>query len=161
MVDNNDNQEKGSFDPNEAFPYETPESITETEKPKTLKSKLWNITKTVLKFAVTGLLLWYVFRQVPISKVKDRLLHANYWWMLAALGFYFASVIASSWRLLSFFKSINLYIDTRFNLRLYLLGSFYNFLLPGGIGGDGYKIWLVKKNYKITAKKGFWAIFFH
>jgi uncharacterized membrane protein YbhN (UPF0104 family) len=160
MVDNNDNQETGSFDPNETFPYETPESITENVKPKTLKSKLWNITKTVLKFAVTGVLLWYVFRQVPISKVKERLLHANYWWMLAALGFYFASVIASSWRLLSFFKSINLYINTRFNLRLYLLGLFYNFLLPGGIGGDGYKIWLLNKTYKLPAKKVFWAILF-
>lgn len=134
--------------------------IAEPPKPKTLKGRLWNITKTVLKFAVTTALLWYVFSQVPISKVKFRLLHANYWWMLAALCFYFGSIMASSWRLLSFFKSINLRLDTRFNFRLYLLGLFYNFLLPGGIGGDGYKIWLLNKNFKLPAKKVFWAIFF-
>jgi hypothetical protein len=41
-----------------------------------------------------------------------------------------------------------------------LLGLFYNFLLPGGIGGDGYKIYLLNKNYKLPAKKVFWAIMF-
>jgi len=134
--------------------------IAEPPKPKTLKGKLWNITKTILKFVVTGALLWYVFSKVPIDKVKYRLLHANYWWMLAGLGFYFCSMVASSWRLLSFFKSINLRLDPRFNFRLYLLGLFYNFLLPGGIGGDGYKIWLLNKNYNLPAKKVFWAILF-
>ena len=57
-------------------------------------------------------------------------------------------------------KSINLNLNTRFNFRLYLLGIFYNFLLPGGIGGDGYKIYLLKKRFKLPAKKVFWAIFF-
>lgn len=139
---------------------EIEEIVEENVKPKTWKSRLWNITKTVLKFAVTGTLLWYVFSKVPISEVKDRLLHANYWWMLAALFFYFGSIMASSWRLLSFFKSINLRLNTRFNFRLYLLGLFYNLLLPGGIGGDGYKIWLLNKTYKLPAKKVFWAILF-
>ena len=37
---------------------------------------------------------------------------------------------------------------------------FYNFLLPGGIGGDGYKIYLLNKTYKLPAKKVFWAILF-
>lgn len=134
--------------------------VEEEVKPKTWKDRLWNYTKTVLKFAVTGALLWYVFSKVPLSQVKDRLLHANYWWMFAGLVFYFGSMMASSWRLLSFFKSINLRLDTRFNFRLYMLGLFYNFILPGGIGGDGYKIWLLNKNYKLPAKKVFWAILF-
>ena len=68
--------------------------------------------------------------------------------------------VASSWRLLSFFKSIDLRLDPRFNFRLYLLGIFYNLLLPGGIGGDGYKIYLLHKTYKQPAKKVFWAIAF-
>jgi glycosyltransferase 2 family protein len=62
--------------------------------------------------------------------------------------------------LLSFFKSIDLRLDPRFNFRLYLLGIFYNLLLPGGIGGDGYKIYLLHKNYNQSAKKVFWAIAF-
>jgi uncharacterized membrane protein YbhN (UPF0104 family) len=136
------------------------EGVEEDIKPKTWKQKLWNITKTVLKIVITGALLYYVFKQVPFSSVEARFVHANYWWMLAGVAFYFASMVASSWRLLSFFKSINLRLDSRFNFRLYLLGIFYNFLLPGGIGGDGYKIYLLNKTYKLPAKKVFWAILF-
>ncbi len=134
--------------------------IVEPPAPKTLKGKLWNITKTLLKIAVTGVLLYYVFSKVPISQVKTRLLNANYWWMFAALVCFFLSIVVSSWRLQSFFNSINLRLERRFNFRLYLLGLFYNFLLPGGIGGDGYKIYILNKSYKLPAKKVFWAIMF-
>ncbi|GAB3934411.1 lysylphosphatidylglycerol synthase transmembrane domain-containing protein [Mucilaginibacter myungsuensis] len=127
---------------------------------KTPKQKLWSATKTILKIAVTGVLLYFVFRKVPFADVKNRLLHANYWWMLAALLSFFCSMVVSSWRLLSFFKSIDLKLDPKFNFRLFLLGLFYNFILPGGIGGDGYKIYLLHKNYKLPGKKVFWAIMF-
>src|ERR1700712_1797390 len=132
----------------------------EEVKPKTLKQKLWNVAKLILKIVVTSTLLYYVFSKVPFSGVKNRLLHANYWWMLAGVIAYFLSMVASSWRLLSFFKSINLRLDPRFNFRLYLLGIFYNLLLPGGIGGDGYKIYVLHKTYKLPAKRVFWAIAF-
>lgn len=136
------------------------DEVEDELKPKTLKTKLWNITKTVLKFAVTAVLLYFVFRKVPFEDVKYRLLHANYWWMFAALICFFLSMVVSSWRLSAYFKSINLQLDARFNFRLYLLGLFYNFLLPGGIGGDGYKIYILNKNYKLAGKKVFWAIMF-
>lgn len=134
--------------------------IAEPPQPKTLRGRIWNITKTVLKIAVTSVLLYFVFRHVPFEDVKYRLLHANYWWMLAATVCFFLSIVVSSWRLSSFFKSINLHLDPRFNFRLYLLGLFYNFLLPGGIGGDGYKIYMLNKSYKLPGKKVFWAIMF-
>jgi uncharacterized membrane protein YbhN (UPF0104 family) len=136
------------------------EETVEYHEPKTLKDKLWTATKTILKIAVTSVLLYFVFRKVPFAEVKYRLVHANYWWMFAALLSFFASMVVSSWRLLSFFKSIGLKLNSKFNFRLYLLGLFYNFILPGGIGGDGYKIYLLHKNYKLPAKKVFWAIMF-
>lgn len=128
--------------------------------PKTPKQKFWNVIKTILKFVVTGLLLYWVFSKVPLSEVKERLIHANYWWVLAAVFFYFLSMVASAWRLLSFFKCINLRLNPRFNFRLYLLGIFYNLLLPGGIGGDGYKIYLLHKTYQFPTKKIFLSILF-
>ncbi|MDB5288690.1 MAG: hypothetical protein JWR05_3639 [Mucilaginibacter sp.] len=137
--------------------------VEETERavePKTWKDIAWSVTKVVLKFAVTSVLLYFVFRKVDFQQVKYRLIHANYWWMFAALVSYFVSIMISSWRLSSFFKSIHLKLDARFNFRLYLLGLFYNFLLPGGIGGDGYKIYLLNKTYKLPAKKVFWALMF-
>jgi len=131
-----------------------------TPKPKTWKDTLWNAIKLILKIVVTLALLYYVFTKVPINEVKYKLLHANYWWMGAAVIVFFLSSIVSSWRLLSFLRSIGLRLDPKFNFRLYLLGMFYNFLLPSGIGGDGYKIYILNKNYKLPAKKVFWAILF-
>jgi uncharacterized membrane protein YbhN (UPF0104 family) len=134
--------------------------VEDEVKPKTLKGTLWNITKTLLKIVITAALLYYVFSKVPFSSVKIRFINANYWFMGAGVLFYFASMVVSSWRLLSFFKSIHLRVNCKFNFRLYMLGIFYNFLLPGGIGGDGYKIYLLNKKFKLPAKKAFWAIFF-
>ncbi|HJP62309.1 MAG TPA: lysylphosphatidylglycerol synthase transmembrane domain-containing protein [Mucilaginibacter sp.] len=139
---------------------EIEEIVEDNPNPRTWKHKVWNVTKLILKLAVTSALLYYVFSKQPIGEIKDRLFHANYWWMFAALVMYFFSMVASAWRLMSFFKSISLKLDTRFNFRLYLLGIFYNLLLPGGIGGDGYKIYLLHKTYKLPAKRVFWAIAF-
>ena len=134
--------------------------VEEEIKPKTAKEVAWNIIKLLLKIGFTGLLLYYVFHKIHIDQVKSLIIQSNPWWALAGVLCYFLSIIVSASRLLSFFKSINLNIGWKFNLRLYMLGIFYNLFLPGGIGGDGYKIYLLKKTYKMPAKKVFWAILF-
>jgi len=37
---------------------------------------------------------------------------------------------------------------------------FYNLFLPGGIGGDGYKIYLLNKKFDVKVKSLFWAVLF-
>jgi len=139
---------------------EIEEVVDEGTEHKTWKGKLWSVVKIILIIAVTGGLLYYVFSKVPFNKIEHRLLHANRYWQAGAVMCYVGSMLFSSWRLLSFFKSIGLNLDWRFNLRLYFLGLCYNVLLPGGIGGDGYKIYLLHKRYKLPTKKVFWAILF-
>lgn len=139
---------------------EIEEIVDEGTEHKTWKGKLWNVVKVILIIVVTGGLLYWVFSKVPFAKIKFRLAHANRAWLSAAILCYIGSMLFSSWRLLSFFKSIGLKLDWRFNLRLYFLGLCYNVLLPGGIGGDGYKIYLLHKTYKLPTKKVFWAILF-
>lgn len=49
-------------------------------------------------------------------------------------------------------------LSQKYALRLYYVGMFYNLFLPGGIGGDGYKIYLLKKiNDQISVKRLFSA----
>lgn len=132
----------------------------ETPVTKTKKQVFWDVVKTVLKVAFTSLLLYLVLKKVDFPKVKQELSTAQPLYLLLAVITFFVSQLVASSRLLSFFKSIHLKLDFRFNLRLYMLGLFYNLFLPGGIGGDGYKIWLLNKNYKLPAKRVFWAIFF-
>lgn len=159
MADKN-NEQTDEFDPSGTFPYENLDQDDNGIPKKTFKSRLWSLTKLVLKITVTIFLLRYVLSKIDLNEVKILLAQSNPWWIVAALITYFISIVISSFRLLSFFKSIDLHIGWKFNLRLYMLGIFYNLCLPGGIGGDGYKIYLLNKRYKKPAKKVFWAIFF-
>ncbi len=65
-----------------------------------------------------------------------------------------ASKIVSSFRLNIYFNNIGIYLKIKNQLQLYWLGMFYNLFLPGGIGGDAYKVILLNKKYTdIPAKK--------
>ncbi len=59
-----------------------------------------------------------------------------------------------------FLKKIDIQISEKQNLKLYFLGMFYNLFLPGGIGGDGYKVYFLNKKFKIKAKKIIFSLLF-
>ncbi|WP_069659362.1 lysylphosphatidylglycerol synthase transmembrane domain-containing protein [Arcticibacter eurypsychrophilus] len=124
------------------------------------KKKLWSSAKVAFKIIVTCLLIYYVFQKIDFNKVKSLFLTSNLWFILLAFFTYLLSQIVSSWRLLGFLKAIGLDFSFGFNFRLYLLGMFYNVFLPGGIGGDGYKVYLLRKKYKLPTKRLLLALFF-
>ncbi len=124
------------------------------------KKKVWNIVKTLLKISITGLSLYLVSRKVEFNDLKDAFEKSNPLFLfLAFIAFVISQVISSS-RLNTFFKGIGLNISETYNFKIYLLGMFYNLFLPGGIGGDGYKIFLLRKKFKIKGRRLFQAIFF-
>ena len=43
-------------------------------------------------------------------------------------------------------------------MKLYLLGMYYNLFLPGGIGGDGYKIYYLNKRHDVKTSRIFWSV---
>jgi uncharacterized membrane protein YbhN (UPF0104 family) len=124
------------------------------------KKKIWNIVKTLLKISITGLSLYLVSRKVEFNDLKDAFEKSNPLFLfLAFIAFVISQVISSS-RLNTFFKGIGLNISETYNFKIYLLGMFYNLFLPGGIGGDGYKIFLLRKKFKIKGRRLFQAVFF-
>ncbi|HEY0667897.1 MAG TPA: lysylphosphatidylglycerol synthase transmembrane domain-containing protein, partial [Sphingobacteriaceae bacterium] len=124
------------------------------------KARIWSIIKIVLKIGITALSLYLVFKKVDPKDLKSAFSTTNPLFLLAALIFFVISQVISASRLNSFFKGIGLHISEGYNFRIYLLGMFYNLFLPGGIGGDGYKVFLLKKLHKTSARKLLWAIFF-
>jgi len=124
------------------------------------KKKIWNILKTLLKISITGLSLYLVSRKVEFNDLKDAFDTSNpIFLFLAFIAFVISQLISSS-RLNTFFKGIGLKISETYNFKIYLLGMFYNLFLPGGIGGDGYKIFLLRKKFEIKGRRLFQAIFF-
>lgn len=124
------------------------------------KKKVWNILKPVLKVVFTILALWLVYTKVDLTAVRRLWKEADIWWLLPAACTFVLCQVVTSFRLLYFFRNIGLPITALSNLRLYIQGMFYNLFLPSGIGGDGYKIIVLKRRYATTHKEVFSAVFF-
>ena len=123
------------------------------------KKQLWNLVKLILKITFSALAIGYVFSKLDLSAIGTAIFRANPWWLLGALLVYVASQLVSAFRLSSLFGAMDLNVPHRSNIRLYWLGMFYNFFLPGGVGGDGYKVFFVNKYYKTPVKSLLAAIF--
>lgn len=118
------------------------------ERSKTSKRLL----KTVVKIAVSALALYLVYRKIDVDEMLLVLKSANLLWLILAFLLFNTSQAVSAKRLQIFFGAIGIYFSYKYNLLLYYLGMFYNLFLPGGIGGDGYKVFLLNKVYKKSVK---------
>ncbi|MDF9795705.1 uncharacterized membrane protein YbhN (UPF0104 family) [Catalinimonas alkaloidigena] len=101
--------------------------------------------KLLLKLGLTTLALYLVFRKVNIHEVWQILKAADIAWLIPALLLFILSKLFNAIRLQAFFSCIGLYLNTFFNIKLYMVGMFYNLFLPGGMGGDGYKIVILRR----------------
>lgn len=117
------------------------------------KSRIGNQLKTALKLSLTGLALYLVFRKIDTEQLLGLVKTIHWLWLLPAVLLFVLSKVATAFRLNGYFKNIGLHISERQNWRLYLVGMFYNLFLPGGIGGDGYKVYLLNKHFKTPVKK--------
>lgn len=109
--------------------------------------------KLLVKILVTGICLWYVSRKINWAQSLRIIQQGNMLWLLAATLFFTASKVVASFRLNIYFKNINVLFSEKANLKLYWLGMFYNLFLPGGIGGDAYKVILLNRTYNYPAKQ--------
>ncbi len=119
-----------------------------------------NRLKTLVKIIISLLILYFVFTKVNSDEVLSVLRKIKPLPLFAAILVFIASQYISSLRLNKFWSAIGLKLSHTYNWRLYLLGMYYNLLLPGGIGGDGYKILLLSKSHVISKKKLFEAVIF-
>lgn len=108
--------------------------------------------KFFLKILCTIVLLAIVFKSVPFDEVVHTILHTHFLWILTATVLFIFSKYVSSIRLSLFLKNANTAVETEYNIKLYLLGMFYNFFLPTGIGGDAYKVVKIHKDYSYPIK---------
>ncbi|MEJ2163213.1 MAG: flippase-like domain-containing protein, partial [Robiginitalea sp.] len=104
----------------------------------------------LLKILFSGLLLYLVFTRIPFSEVWKVLTAAKPAYLLLALLFFILSKIIAAYRLNLYFYQIGLPLAPESNLKLYLQGMFYNLFLPGGIGGDAYKGYILHRSFEAS-----------
>lgn len=107
---------------------------------------------TLLKILFSFVLLYFVFTKIQFSEVWEILKGSNFSYLFAALLLFVISKILSAFRLNLYIHQIKIFLTQLSNIKLYLLGMFYNLFLPGGIGGDAYKGYVLKKKYEVKTR---------
>jgi uncharacterized membrane protein YbhN (UPF0104 family) len=116
------------------------------------KTNKKGILKFILKVSVSALAIYVVIQKIDLQQTRNILLHVRAGWIILALIAFNLSKFIASGRLNHFFKSIELNLPGLYNLKLYYVGMFYNLFLPGGIGGDGYKVYLLNRSHQTSLK---------
>lgn len=118
-----------------------------------MKSRFKKIGTNLLKLGVSVAAIWWVMSKISFKEVLDVFSTANGYYLWAASVFLVISFIFSAFRQNLSFRNTGANLSQRLNIKLFWLGMFYNLFLPGGIGGDGYKVYLVNKYRKNGLKK--------
>lgn len=108
---------------------------------------------TILKLIVSGLLIYFILSKIDVNEITNTLRTSNPLYLLLALVFFLISKVLAAFRLNLYFHQLNIVLTHTSNLKLYFLGMFYNLFLPGGIGGDAYKGYTIKKKFEVATKK--------
>ena len=116
------------------------------------KQKLKRWAKVALQLIIAALAIYFVLQKIDLEAFKEQLVSTNPWWLVLAFLAFNASKILSAFRLNYYFRALSLELSELFNLKLYYLGMLYNQFLPGGIGGDGYKVYLLNKRFQTPVK---------
>lgn len=111
-----------------------------------------NIT-TFLKIVISIVLIYFIVTKIDIDEIGDILKKSNPIYLFLGLLFFLISKIIAAIRLNGYFHKLQVPLSHKSNFKLYFLGMFYNLFLPGGIGGDTYKGYLIKKTFEIPTKK--------
>ncbi len=110
--------------------------------------------KLLIKIGISGICLFILSRKINFSSINSTIQNLHFLYLLTAGVFFIFSKLLSALRLQKYFQSVNITLHYSENVKLYWLGMFYNLFLPGGIGGDGYKAYYLRRQFKeISIKK--------
>jgi uncharacterized membrane protein YbhN (UPF0104 family) len=112
-----------------------------------------SVAKFAVKLLIAAAILYFVFQKLDTQSLKRYLFTISPLYIALAFSFFVLSKVLSAFRLKRFLDVLAVPVSSASNLKLYWLGMFYNLFLPGGIGGDGYKILLFRQKYQVPAKK--------
>ena len=108
---------------------------------------------TLLKIGISAALLYFIFTKIPFSEVLTIVRKSQPLFVFGALLLFVVSKIIAAFRVNLYFHEIGVPLTQKSNLKLSLLGMFYNLFLPGGIGGDAYKGYYIKQHFDVSTKK--------
>lgn len=116
-------------------------------------AKLNKKVTTALKVLISAILIYFILTKINVEEIKGILVKSSPLYLFGATIFFIISKIIAAVRLNLYFHQLQVPLTHKSNFKLYLLGMFYNLFLPGGIGGDAYKGYILKKNFEVPTKR--------
>ena len=118
-----------------------------------MKRKIKKIGINLLKLGVSFAAIWWVLSKISFKDVLVVFSTANGYYLLGAFVFLVFSFASAALRQNLSFRNTGANLSQYLNFKLFWLGMFYNLFLPGGVGGDGIKVYLVNKYRQNGLKK--------
>ena len=118
----------------------------------TINPKLKQWLVLLLKIIVSAACFYYIIKKIDWFTAWQTIQTSDLFWLFCAIFFIIGSKVIASFRLNIYFKNIGAVLHQKINIKLYWLGMYYNVFLPGGIGGDAYKVVMLNRAYRYPAK---------
>lgn len=111
-------------------------------------------TLNILKYAVAALLLYYVLSNADLDKLTAIFSKADPLLLIIAFAAFQLSQIINALRMLYYYRQSGHALETKSVLVLHYVSLFYNILVPGGVGGDAYRVFFLRERHGIGLKEG-------
>lgn len=99
-----------------------------------------------VRFAITAVLLWYVFSKADFAALRTRILDFSPAALLLAAVVLSVQVLAAAARWRVVIRTIHGPIRFGTVLQLVFIGMFFNQTLPSAIGGDALRVWHIYRH---------------
>jgi len=107
---------------------------------------------SIIQIILSILFVFFTFSKIELNSLSKILKNSNLFLFTLSPITYLISQLFSSERLRKLLMINGFKLSFIENGKLYLIGMFYNFYMPAGIGGDLYKTYLLKKMYSWEVK---------
>jgi uncharacterized protein (TIRG00374 family) len=114
---------------------------------QTMTQKQSEIIKNIFKFGMAGLIIYWLIAKKALD--LDHLGQVfNPQTVIAGLVLIFAALFINNYRWFLFLNSQGIEVTIKRTLSLSLIGTFFNYAVPGGVGGD-----FIKGYYLVAGRK--------
>lgn len=88
---------------------------------------------------------YLIFTKIDFQEFVEHLESCNPFYLFLAYIMLQLSLLFSALRSRYYFSTFGLKLTRTFAIKLYYIGMLFNVILPGGISGDGYKVFVLSK----------------
>lgn len=106
------------------------------ELENSMKEKQKNITSFLIRFGVSGLLLWYVFSKIDVKSTVSVIKSADPSYLIYAFLIFAITQAMLLWRWVIYIYALELKATLLNITRHYFIGLLGNLVLPTSVGGD-------------------------